>query len=93
MIGEYLLAKLVRKAASLSRAGRTDSSKKLYLKIIKITELAFQLAGSVNFIAFIFGSKYPTLVHRIAKIDFVGCLSDIRCLWKKTNFGGWSTNT
>ena len=91
MIGEYLLAKLVRKAASLSRPGRNDSSKKIYLKIIKITELVFQLAGSVNFIAFIFGSKYPTLVHRIAKIDFVDC-SDIRCQWRKTNSDGSSTS-
>lgn len=71
VIGEYLLAKLVRKAASLSRSGRNDPTKKLYLKIIKITEMVFQLASSVNFIAFIFGSKYPTIVHRLAKIDFV----------------------
>jgi Pex2 / Pex12 amino terminal region len=73
VIGEYLLGKLVKKASSLSRNSSENSSesRRVYLKIVKIIDTVFQVASSLNFISFIFGSKYPTLVHRVAQIDFV----------------------
>jgi hypothetical protein len=90
VIGEYLLAKLVKKAGSLSRSNSRNpsTSKRITIRIIKIIDIVFQIASSLNYISFIFGSKFPTIVHRIAQIDFVVAIIDTRFQWRKTNFVG-----
>ena len=39
--------------------------------IFKAIDFIYKLGDGLNFIMFIAGSKYPTLVHRFAKINFV----------------------
>ena len=57
-----------------SREGcRTQWSHGRPLRIFKAIEVLLTFADTLNFVFFIMGSKYPSLVHRIAKINFVGC--------------------
>ena len=61
-------------------------------KLFAMFEAVLSFAETANFIGFIFGSKYPTLVHRFARVDFVGW-PDRRNPSKPTSCAGSTTSS